>query len=141
MMHHIVQGGQEALWRFTSLTKRWLIAYFLVTIAQTALDLVTFFIQVKNFGNVDQSAFAGLAMIRSRQYCFTLTGIISFGSFPCSSSFPVMCLPPLSTPSSESLKTSTLPLVERYSKRKRPRPLRQGANSMSSSNTQEMFDY
>jgi|LauGreDrversion4_2_1035121.scaffolds.fasta_scaffold136387_3 hypothetical protein len=53
MMHHIVQGGQEALWRFTSLTKRWLIAYFLVTIAQTALDLVTFFIQVKNFGNVD----------------------------------------------------------------------------------------
>jgi len=63
MMHHIVQGGQEALWRFTSLTKRWLIAYFLVTIAQTALDLVTFFIQVKNFGTVDQSAFAGLAMI------------------------------------------------------------------------------
>jgi uncharacterized membrane protein len=54
---YMVKGGEEALDNFVKATKKWLIAYFALTVIQIVLDLIQFFIQVKNFGSLNSSAF------------------------------------------------------------------------------------
>jgi len=60
---YMVKGGEEALGNFVKATKKWLIAYFAFTVIQIVLDLTQFFIQVKNFGSLNSSAFQGLALV------------------------------------------------------------------------------
>ena len=62
IMSYLLIGAQDALKSFTTSTKKLLIVYVVMTCFQLLLDLIDFFTQVHNFGEV-QSAFADLALI------------------------------------------------------------------------------
>eukprot|EP00347_Sterkiella_histriomuscorum_P014654 403360058 len=62
IMRYLILAARDAMKDFTAQTKKWLTAYFSLTVICLFLDLIQFFIQVKNFARV-QSAFADLAMI------------------------------------------------------------------------------
>ena len=62
IMHYVKLAGRDALKDFVANTNRWLIYYLSVTILSLILDMVNFFIQVKNFGSAN-SAYADLALV------------------------------------------------------------------------------
>jgi hypothetical protein len=50
IMDYILKGAKDALGHFTSQTKKWLIAYFVITSFCMTLDFIGFFKAVHHFG-------------------------------------------------------------------------------------------